>query len=510
MASTYPTARSPKTPPQTGEKTGAKTPSKIPARKEGKMVERKLFAGARVRRLRRELRLTQAAMAEALGVSTSYLNLIERDQRPISAQVLLSMVEAFNIDPRGLAGDEEARAMVQLHEVFADPFFQDTQVNDQEIKDIANASPAAADAIARLFQTWHDSTTATSLLAEQLADNGRGEKQITTMSHEEVRDFINHRNNHFPALDEAAEKLFETAGLNEDDPYFALRAYLNDTHRIKTRIATSEIMGNTMRRYDHHRQTIFMSELLDQPGRCFQLAYQLAYLEQRPLLEDEIANSGLENEEAKRLGRKSLANYFAAALLMPYDIFQKTAEQNAYDITLLGRRFGTSFEQVCHRLTTLQRPGAKGLPFFLIRVDNAGNISKRFSAAGFHFSRFGGTCPRWHIHDAFRLPGKVLTQIVQMEDRTRYFSVTRSVGRSTSGYGVPDNQFAIGLGCEITHAPKLTYARGHDFDTPENDTPIGINCRMCMRVDCQQRATPPLNRPLKLDENTRGLSPFDF
>lgn len=484
--------------------------SNIRPAKSNKMIERKLFAGARVRRLRRELRLTQAAMAEALGISTSYLNLIERDQRPISAQVLLSMVEAFDIDPRGLAGDEEARALTQLHEVFSDPFFQDTPVNEQELKDIANASPAVADAIARLYQTWRDSNNTTSMLAEQLADNGRGEKQVNTMSYEEVRDFINHRNNHFSILDEAAEKLYEKAGLNGDDPYLALRSYLAETHRIKTRIASSDVMGNTMRRYDHHRQTIFMSEYLDQPGRSFQLAYQLAYLEQRNLLEDEIANSGLENEEGKTLARKSLANYFAAALLMPYNLFLQTAEDNAYDITLLGRRFGASFEQVCHRLTTLQRPGAKGLPFFLIRVDNAGNISKRFSAAGFHFSRFGGTCPRWHIHDAFRLPGKVLTQIVQMEDRTRYFSIARTVGRSTSGHGVPDNQFAIGLGCDITHAPKLTYARGHNLDALDNDMPIGINCRMCTRTDCQQRATPPLNRALKLDENTRGLSPFDF
>ena len=474
------------------------------------IVERKLFAGARIRRLRRELRLTQAAMADALGVSTSYLNLIERDQRPISAQILLRLVEAFDIDPRGLAGDEEARAYAQLREVFADPFFADTQIAEQEIKEIAGVSPVAADAIARLFQTFRENTTTTNILAQKLDDKGPGERHTVDLSHEEVRDFINQQSNHFSALDEAAETLYGTIGLDTDEPYLVLRNYLSEQHRIKVRIATSEMMGGTLRRYDHHRQTVFISELLDQPGRCFQLAYELAYLENRTVLEEEVDLAGFENEETKRLARKSLANYFAAALLMPYEAFLKTAEETGYDITLLGRRFATSFEQVCHRLTTLQRPGLKGIPFFLIRVDNAGNISKRFAAAGFHFSRFGGTCPLWHIHDAFRVPGQILTQIIQMEDMTRYFSITRTVGRTSSGFGVPGNQFAIGLGCEIAHANRLVYAAGHDFEQTVKDTLIGINCRLCERQNCQQRATPPINRPIKLNEQVRGLSPFDF
>jgi len=275
-------------------------------------------------------------------------------------------------------------------------------------------------------------------------------------------------------------------------------------------IAPVEVMENTLRRYDRHRQTIFLSELLDQPGRSFQLAYQLAYFEQMPAIEEIIRDAGMEKEETRVVARISLANYFAAAVLMPYDAFLKTAETNQYDITLLGRRFGTSFEQVCHRLTTLQRPGARGIPFFLIRVDNAGNISKRFSAGGFHFARFGGTCPRWHVHDAFRIPGKISTQVVQMEDATRYFSIARTVSRDNSGFGVPDNQFAVALGCEIKYAEKLVYARNANIDKETGDTPIGVNCRLCERRDCNQRATPSVNRDLRLDEHVRGLSPFGF
>jgi predicted transcriptional regulator len=263
-----------------------------------------------------------------------------------------------------------------------------------------------------------------------------------------------------------------------------------------------------LRRYDRHRQTIFLSELLDQPGRSFQLAYQLGYFEQSRTIEDIVESSGLDSDEACRLLRVALANYFAAALLMPYDAFLRTAEQTNYDIRLLGRRFGTSFEQVCHRLTTLQRPGAKGIPFFLIRVDNAGNVSKRFSAAGFHFARFGGTCPRWNVHDAFRVPGQVYTQIVQMEDGTRYFSIARTVSRAGSGIGVPGDQYVVGLGCDIAHARNLIYSQGYDLDDERGAMPIGVNCRLCERLDCSQRAFPPLKHRLRVDDHVRGVSPF--
>ena len=218
--------------------------------------------------------------------------------------------------------------------------------------------------------------------------------------------------------------------------------------------------------------------------------------------------SGLDSEEAQRLCRVALANYFAAALLMPYGAFHKTAEAARYDLRLLGRRFGTSFEQVCHRLTTLQRPGARGIPFFLIRVDNAGNVSKRFSAAGFHFARFGGTCPRWNVHDAFRVPGQVYSQVVQMEDGTRYFSIARTVSRAGSGIGVPGDQYVVGLGCDIAHARRIVYSQGYDLDDERAATPIGVNCRLCERLDCSQRAFPPLKHRLAVEDHVRGISPF--
>lgn len=482
----------------------------MPPKSAGNLVERKLFAGPRIRRLRRELGLTQAAMASALGISTSYLNLIERDQRPISAQILVELVDVFDIDPRGLAGDEEARAHTQLIEIFADPLFRDAAIDRDEIRDLAAASPAAIDAFARLYQAYQEASSTKAMLAERLTVNPNQDNPAALLALEEVRDFINQQHNHFPLLDEIAEELYEKAISPHDEPYLALRERLAEQFHVRTRIVPHDVMQNSLRRYDRHRQTVFLSELLDQPGRSFQLAYQLAYFEQAAELDTIIDQSGLKTDNARLVARISLANYFAAAVLMPYGRILETAEATQYDITLVSRRFGTSFEQVCHRLTTLQRPGARGIPFFLIRVDNAGNISKRFSAAGFHFARFGGTCPRWHVHDAFRIPGKISTQIVQMEDGTRYFSIARTVSRDNSGFGVPDNQFAIGLGCDISHANRITYSRGLNLEDNGADTPIGVNCRLCERADCNQRATPAINRELRLDEHVRGLSPFGF
>ncbi len=473
--------------------------------------DKKVFAGPRIRRLRRERGLTQARMAADLGISASYLNLIERDQRPVSVQILLKLAEVYDVELRTLGGDDEAQALTALREVFADPLFRDAGLSGQDLQDMVGASPVAADAVARLYRAWQESVTNGSILAERLADRDMGDgAEAPGLPPGRGARLHQQPQQPFPRTRRRGRAALHANGpRRRREPYVSLRNTLRDMHGVSTRVVLrADMMPQELRRYDRHRQTIFLSELLDQPGRSFQLAYQLGYFEQSRAIEDIVESSGLDSDEAKRLCRVSLANYFAAALLMPYAAFHKTAEATRYDIRLLGRRFGTSFEQVCHRLTTLQRAGARGIPFFLIRVDNAGNVSKRFSAAGFHFARFGGTCPRWNVHDAFRVPGQIYTQIVQMEDGTRYFSIARTVSRAGSGIGVPGDQYVVGLGCEIAHAPRLVYSQGYDLDDERGAMPIGVNCRLCERLDCSQRAFPPLKHRLTVDDHVRGISPF--
>ncbi|MBV1901695.1 MAG: DUF2083 domain-containing protein [Kordiimonadaceae bacterium] len=471
-------------------------------------ANKKIFAGPRIRRLRRELGLSQSQMASELGFSTSYLNLVERNQRPVSAQFLLRLAEVYDIELTAFAGSDEARAFADLSEIFADPMFKGIALARSEMQDMADAAPRAVEAFTLLYKSLQQAKQSATELSSQVAERD-GAGTDSTFPVDEVRDYIHDRKNHFPELDEAAEQLHEELGLHREDAFMVLVGRMDEEHGIRVRIMPHEVMPETLRHFDQHRRQLLISEMLDNSARIFQVALQLAMLEYKPMIQRIGDTQTWQTEEARRLVRISLANYFAGALLMPYRRFLADAKALKYDIEHLGRRFGTSFEQVCHRLTTLQRPGERGVPFFFIRVDKAGNISKRFSAGRFHFSRFGGTCPLWHVHDTFTTPGRIDTQIIQMPDDTRYFSVARTVRRVGALYGQPDQQLAIGLGCDIAFARELVYVTGHDLENVDA-TPVGPNCRLCERPACPQRANPPLTRKLVLDERSRGISTYRF
>ena len=475
------------------------------------MNPQKLFAGPRIRRLRKDRGLTQVRMSDDLGISTSYLNLIERNQRPVTAQLLLKLAETYDVDFKSFAGTQEARALAGLHEVFSDPLFEGVEISQQDLKDLAAASPDASQAIVTLYQAYREGMTNLAELAERLADPERGVPQdAMRFPAEQVRDFLRDHNNHFPELETAAEELHERVGLVQHELFFGLRDYLVERHGIGVNVVPADVMPSTLRVFDQHRRRILLSEMLRPSGQAFQLGHQIALLELGSTL-DRIVDAGIPAHlETRRLARVNLANYFAAAVMMPYDRFLSAAESTRYDTEILARRFGASFEQICHRLTTLQRPGARGVPFFMIRIDNAGNVSKRFSAGSFQFARLGGACPRWNVHHAFQTPGRIITQIIQMPDGTSYFSIARTVSRTGSGFGSSGQQQAVGLGCEIAYARRLVYGDGHDTTNAVVATPIGINCRLCERLDCNQRAFPPLNRRLVFDERRRDISPFVF
>ncbi len=467
--------------------------------------------GPKVRRLRREQGLTQAQMADQLGISASYLNLIEHNQRPVTVPLLLKLGVAFGVDIQTFAEDEESRLVAGLREVFADPLFAASDIKNQDFKELAAVAPTLGQAVVALYQAYREQRADLEALSERVADRDKLHVvQNAAFPLEEVRDFFHTHHNHFAELEEAAEALWADARLERSDIYGGLVSWLQTQHATRVRLMPADVMGYAVRRYDRHGRRILLSEMLAPSGRAFQLACQIALLRHRDRLNRIVDGAGLSGDEARRLARIGLCNYFAGAVLMPYDGFLEAARQVQYDIDILRRRFDASFEQVCHRLTTLQRPGAKGVPFFLIRVDAAGNVSKRFSGAGFHFARFGGACPRWIVYEAFRTPGKIHTQLATMPDGTAYFSLARTVVKASGGFRNPPQQFAMALGCEVAHAAQIVYASGLDLDNTQAATPIGVNCRLCPRLDCSQRAFPPLNNRLIVDENLRGLTPYLF
>ncbi len=471
----------------------------------------KVFAGPRLRRLRRDLGLTQVQMAEGLAISPSYLNLLERNQRPLSAQLLLKLADAYDVNLKGLAVDQGGRTISDLKEVFSDPLLDGYDVSSQDLIDLHGSTPAAAQALVALYRAYRQAAEQAAGLTEKMSDlNAANPADPTSFPVEEVRDFFVAHKNHFPALEDAAESLWAGSLAKTDSLSAGLRQHLKVNHSMSVQVMPVEFMDQLVRRFDRHSNRLFLSEALPQAAQNFQIAYQICLLEHNSQLEDIIGKERSLQDETRRLLRISLAGYFAGAVLMPYEKFLKAAEKKRYDIELLCQRFDVSYEQVSHRLTTLQRPGALGVPFFFIRIDPAGNISKRLSAAGFHFARFGGACPRWNVHEAFRNPGKTVTQIVEMPDKTSYFSIARTVDGIHKGYNAPQSQLAIGLGCEISHARRLVYSDGYDLDNLKLATPIGLTCRLCERIGCEQRAFPPVSRKLIVDENMKTSSLFMF
>lgn len=465
------------------------------------------MVGPKLRRFRHTLGLTQARMAADLGISTSYLNLIESNQRAMSAKVLLRMAERYDFDIASFAGESDLHLVTEVYDAMRDPLFRDLSISKTEAEDLVGASPNAARALLKLYGKHRDLSLRSN---EQSGDREKVELlEQSAEAVESVRQFIHEQKNYFPRLDAVAEGLSAELGLDKRTHAAVITNRLKERHGITVRIVPIDVMPQMLRYYDRHLRRIDLSELLRQSGRRFQLAFQIGMLEQRALIDEIVASSTLPGKEAEGLCRTSLANYFAAALLMPYDRFLKEAEKTRYDVELLSHRFGTSFEQTAHRLTTLQKPNAQGIPFFFIRIDVAGNVSKRFSAGRFHFSKFGGACPLWNIHECFQTPGSLNTQIIQMPDETTYFSIAKMVSRSDGTYETPEQKLAIGLGCNIAYAPRLTYADKFNLETPQ-PTPIGVNCYLCERANCLQRAHAPLNKTLNFDERARSMSLYRF
>jgi predicted transcriptional regulator/transcriptional regulator with XRE-family HTH domain len=465
---------------------------------------RKTFMGVRLRRLRAERGMTQIAMAQALGLSPSYLNQLEQNQRPLTVSVLLKISRTLGVDVQQFSEDEEARLVIAVQEALVDA---PEPVTMPEIKELAVQMPAVARALVSLCRKNIDTMERLETLALRMGDDRSDAISPRVTPFEAVRDFFFTQQNHFDVLDRAAESLANESGARGGHLTTWLVKRLTKQHGV--RVMHTDDVQESKRRFDPGTRTLHVSDALEPGQQAFQLATQLALLEVGDQI-DALIDLPPFNSDAgsHRLARIGLANYFAGALLLPYGDFLQAAETLRYDIDLLGQRYGVGFETVCHRLSTLQRPGAPGVPFFFIRVDRAGNISKRQSATHFHFSRTGGTCPLWNVYEAFGQPDRILPQLARMPDGRTYLWIARAVSRGRHGHGSPRKTFSIGLGCDIRHASRLVYAKGLDLNDPDLATPIGMGCKVCEREHCPQRAFPFIGKPLDVDENESRFSPY--
>jgi predicted transcriptional regulator/DNA-binding XRE family transcriptional regulator len=465
--------------------------------------------GAKVRALRRRESLSQVQLAERLGISPSYLNLIESNRRPLPAGLLIKLAQQFGVDLHSFASDEDARLISDLLEAFADPLFEGHGLTSTDLREMATSSPATARAVLTLYRAYQGARETNESLASRLTqgDEPSGSVDRSQLPSEEVSDLIQKHGNYFPELEEGSEELWKKARLDSEELYAGLVRYLDKAHGVQVRVARWGVERGIVRRYDQERKILTLSELLPTRSRTFQLAHQIGLLTQRAKIDRLIAQeSRLTSDDSTALARVALANYFAGAVLMPYETFLRAVREERYDIDVVGRRFRVGFEQVCHRFTTLRRSGAEGVPFHMIRLDVAGNISKRFSASGIRFARFSGACPRWNVFAAFMTPGMIRIQISRMPDGVTYFCIARTVHKDAGGFHAQQPVQAIGLGCQVQHARELVYADGMNLEELGTATPVGVTCRTCERIDCDQRAFPSLRHPLHVDENVRGMS----
>ncbi|NGO54769.1 helix-turn-helix domain-containing protein [Allomesorhizobium camelthorni] len=481
------------------------------------MAEQKIFAGPRIRRIRTARGLTQTAMAEGLGISPSYLNLIERNQRPLTVQLILKLASVYKVDPEELQG--EARGSITaLREMFADPLLAGELPGDQELIEVAEAAPNAAAAMIKLFRAYREQAERLSDLSELLAREGRATALLgARLPFDEVREIFERHPNHFPALEEEAEAF--TALLDSGDDLFgALKAWLKREYGIVVKVLPVATMPNWRRRYDRHSQRLFISERLSPFDQLREVAMEACLMRMQVAVAGEIQGLKLSSDEARRIARFELGRYAAHALMMPYQAFQAAAVRARYDIDVLKSRFGVSFEQAANRLTMLQRSGAPGVPFFMLEVDNAGHRFRKAGAQGFPQNRFGGGCPKLPVHAAFTQPGQIFVEAVEMPDGAEFLCVARTLEGPQGAFSERPRRTAILIGCDIGFKDEIVYGAalpGRPAGSGAKSgavlsTPVGPTCRLCERSGCLSRAEPPVTRPLGLDEMVTGLSAFDF
>ncbi|PNG27396.1 helix-turn-helix domain-containing protein [Methylocella silvestris] len=465
---------------------------------------RPVFMGPRLRRLRRDLGLTQANMATDLDISASYVALLERNQRPLTADMLLRLARTYKIDMSDLAGDSPAEYTGRLQAVLKDPMFSDIDMPPLETEDVATSYPGVTEALLRLYLAYKEEQMALADRgAEGRSGGDRGADAPDPVA--EARRFLAARRNSFPGLDNAAERLAQTVSGRS-----GVIGHLRARHHLGVRRLPSEVMVGSTRRLDRHRDEILLDDSLDAASQTFQLALQLIYLEMADEIDAVLREGSFATQSGERLTRRALASYAAAALIMPYSAFARAVEARRYDVEALARQFGASFEQTAHRLTTLQKPGQERVPFFFIRVDPAGNVSKRLDGAGFPFARHGGACPLWSIHNVFRTPRQIVTQWLELPDGQRFFSIARTVTAGGGAYGAQRVERAIALGCAAEHAGQLIYTQDQPDFSAVAATPIGVTCRLCHRTNCTARSAPLIGRQVLPDDYRRASAPFGF
>ena len=463
--------------------------------------------GYKIKTKRRKLGIAQAALSKKISISPSYLNLIESGKRKVSVDLLLKLANELNIEISDISKKTDTNLYQNLMDLLGDNLFEDLDITNFDIKELVNTNPLIAKALVKLGDNYkkknQDIVSKVENISGKFIDSRKN-----SFPGEVVSDFLQENENYFPKLEEFASNFFSKIQINNRMGYTSICEYLLRKHGIEVKDVVPDEKKPFTKQFDVDKKIFLVSDYLTLETKKLYAGAQVAQLEFSQVIDEYLNSFSFPSEESKKLSKVALLNYAGAAIIMPYKYFYEECIKQRYDVELLQNTFAVSFEQVAHRITCLQDPKMKGIPFHMLRADVAGNISKRFSLSGIEIPRYGGACPRWNIYKAFTMPGKINAAVSKMSNGEKYICIARTVEKGIGKHGMEKTLLSIGLGCQVKYAKDFVYADSLNLNDKKTETPIGVNCRTCDRMDCQQRAFPPLHKKFDIDLNKRGISVY--
>ena len=405
------------------------------------------------------------------------------------------------------ATDSLAHLANNISELLDDKLFEDLDILGPEVQDLVNTNPKIARALIKLGDNYkqkdHEIVSKVENLSGKMIDNRRN-----SFPGEVVSDFLQENKNYFSKLEEFANDVFEKIQTNNRSTYIGLCNFLKSEYGITVKDVIPKEGRSFSKIFNKERKELLLSDYVALETKKLYAAAQIAQEGAINEINEYLSKFSFPTEESKKLTKVSLLNYCGAAILMPYKQFHTECIKQKYDLELLQNTFATTFEQIAHRVTTLQDPKLPGIPFHFLRVDIAGNISKRFSLSGIEIPRYGGACPRWNVYSAFTRPGVIQAAVSKMSNGEKYVCIARTVEKGIGRFGETKSILSIGLGCEAKYAKDFVYTENLNINDKKSEIPIGVSCRTCDRLDCSQRAFPPLHKKFDVDINSRGVSVY--
>ena len=466
-----------------------------------------LKIGPKIKAFRRQLGIQANKLSEQIGISASYLNLIESGKRNVDSNLIIKICSELRINVSDLTSKSDLNLENDISELLSDEIFEDLDILGPEVKDLVASNPKIAKALIKLGDNFkqkdHDIVNKVENISGKIIDSRRA-----AFPGEVIADFLQENKNYFPKLEEFANDIFKEVKQNNRTRYIALCEFLKRKYGVQVKDVIPEEGKPFSKIYKEKEKVLLLSDYISLETKKLYAAAQIAHIGAKDQINFYLSNFKFPSNEAKELSRIALLNYCGAAILMPYELFHKECKNLKYDLELLQNTFATSFEQVAHRVTCLQDPKLPGIPFHFLRVDVAGNISKRLSLSGIEIPRYGGACPRWNVYSAFSRPGVIQAAVSKMSNGEKYVCIARTVEKGVGRYGQKKSMLSIGLGCEAKYAKDFIYTENLDLNDKKSELPIGVSCRTCDRLDCSQRAFPPLHKKFDVDVNARGVSVY--